>query len=92
MRKSILWFTSCFLFFAVVPCQAQEEEEFFEEEFGEEFLDEEGFMDEEDSFLEGDEFGEDELFEEEDQLGDEDFGGFDEELDESLFCSKTSDV
>ena len=64
MRKSILWFISCFLFFAVVPCQAQEEEEFFEEEFGEEFLDEEfldeeGFMDEEDSFLEGEEFGED---------------------------------
>ena len=89
MRKSILWFISCVLFFAVVPCQAQEEEEFFEEEFGEEFLDEEfldeeGFMDEEDSFLEGEEFGEDELLDEEDQLGDEDFGGFDEEMGEPL--------
>ena len=84
MRKSILWIISCFLFLAVVPSQAQEEEEFFEEEFGEEFLDEEGFLDEEDSFLEGEEFGEDELFEEGDQLGDEDFGAFDEEVGESF--------
>ena len=87
MRKSILWFISLFLFLAVVPCQAQEEEEFFEEEFDEEFLDEdfldeEGFMDEEDAFLEGEEFGEDEFFEEEGDIGDEDFGGFDEEMGE----------
>ena len=84
MRKSILWFISLFLFLAVVPCQAQEEEEFFEEEFDEEFLDEEGFMDEEDAFLEGEEFGEDEFFEEEDELGDEDFGDLDEEVGEFL--------
>ena len=91
MRKRLFWFISCFLFLAVVPSQAQEEEEFFEEEFGEEFLDEEGFLDEEDSFLEGEEFGEEEFFEEGDQLDDEDlsgfdedFGGFDEELDESF--------
>lgn len=60
----------------MAPLTAQEEEEFFEEEFGEEFFEEgDEFLDEEDEFLEGDEFGEDEFFDEE---GDLEFGGEEE--------------
>ena len=69
MISSISRITILFLvitLFLVVPGLAQEEEEFFEEEFDEEFMgdeefldDDEGFLDEEDTFLEGDEFGED---------------------------------
>ncbi len=61
-----LWFSIAF-----VPSFAQEEEpDPFEEEFGDEFLDDEGFLEEEDFPLEGDEFGDEEGFDEE---------GFDEE-------------
>ena len=63
---AILWVT-----FAFVPSFAQEEEtDPFEEEFGDEFLDEEGFLEEEDFPLEGDELDDEEFFDEE---------GFDEE-------------
>ena len=92
MISSISRITILFLvitLFLVVPGLAQEEEEFFEEEFDEEFMDDEefldddeGFLDEEDSFLEGDEFGEDGLFEDE---GDLEFGGeLEEELEEDF--------
>jgi|TARA_Y100000310_G_scaffold107884_1_gene106374 hypothetical protein len=75
--------------FLMVPGLAQEEEEFFEEEFDEEFMDDEEFfddeefLDEEDTFLEGDEFGEDDFFEDE---GDIEFGGeLEEESEEEDF-------
>ena len=65
------------LLLGIGPLYAQEEEEFFEGEFDEEFLDEEeGFFDDEDAFLEDDEFNEDEFFDEE---GDLEFGGEAEE-------------
>ena len=91
MISSISRITILFLvitLFLVVPGLAQEEEEFFEEEFDEEFMDDEEFLDddefldEEDTFLEGDEFGEDDLFEDE---GDLEFGGeLEEELEEDF--------
>ena len=91
MISSISRITILFLvitLFLVVPGLAQEEEEFFEEEFDEEFMDDEEFLDddefldEEDTFLEGDEFGEDDLFEDE---GDLEFGGELEEEPEEDF-------
>ena len=92
MISSIPRITILFLvitLFLVVPGLAQEEEEFFEEEFDEEFMDDEEFLDddefldEEDTFLEGDEFGEDDLFEDESDL---EFGGeLEEELEEEDF-------
>ena len=98
MISSISRITILFLvitLFLVVPGLAQEEEEFFEEEFDEEFMDDEefldddeGFMDEEDTFLEGDEFGEDDFFEDE---GDLEFGGeLEEELEEDDFGEEDS--
>ena len=93
MISSISRITILFLvitLFLVVPGLAQEEEEFFEEEFDEEFMDDEefldddeGFLDEEDTFLEGDEFGEEDFFEDE---GDLEFGGeLEEEPEEEDF-------
>ena len=97
MISSISRITILFLvitLFLVVPGLAQEEEEFFEEEFDEEFmedeefLDDDEFLDEEDTFLEGDEFGEDDFFEDE---GDLEFGGeLEEELEEEDFGGEDS--
>ena len=97
MISSISRITILFLvitLFLVVPGLAQEEEEFFEEEFDEEFmedeefLDDDEFLDEEDTFLEGDEFGEDDFFEDE---GDLEFGGeLEEEPEEEDFGEEDS--
>ena len=97
MISSISRITILFLvitLFLVVPGLAQEEEEFFEEEFDEEFMDDEEFLDddefldEEDTFLEGDEFGEDDFFEDE---GDLEFGGeLEEEPEEEDFGEEDS--
>ena len=68
--RKLIYFAALWIAVAFTPLVAQEETDPFEEEFGEEFLDEEGFLEEEDFPLEGDEFGDEEFFDEE---------GFDEE-------------
>tara|TARA_Y100000590_G_scaffold32492_2_gene35761 strand:- start:1909 stop:2682 length:774 start_codon:yes stop_codon:yes gene_type:complete len=71
VNRRFITITALWVAFAFVPSFAQEEEpDPFEEEFGDEFLDEEGFLEEEDFPLEGDEFGDEEFL---------DVEGFDEE-------------
>ncbi len=63
--RKLIYFAALWIAVAFTPLVAQEETDPFEEEFGEEFLDEEGFLEEEDFPLEGDEFGDEEFFDEE---------------------------
>ncbi|MEE2876687.1 MAG: hypothetical protein VX822_02780 [Candidatus Neomarinimicrobiota bacterium] len=82
MNRRIIYFVFLYAAVAVTPSLAQEDTDPFEEEFGDEFLDEEGFLEEEDFPLEGEEFGDEEFLDDEgfDEEGfdDEGLAGFDD--------------